>query len=87
MTLREKIFFFFRFIIPKTSRRVLNKFYFKDTLVKVSRAPEPTDILWTNIGSRRGRVRYIIASRIIVYVLIFISFAVLLLLKKSIKQT
>lgn len=86
MTFKEKFVLYFRFFIPNYSKSVLKDYYFNDSLIKVRKAPEPTDILWTNIGSTRKKWKYIIISELTVYFLIFVSFVVLLSLKKAIKK-
>ncbi|EAS05315.2 transmembrane protein, putative (macronuclear) [Tetrahymena thermophila SB210] len=86
LTYKEKFFRYFRVIFPKKSRQILNDYYFNNCFIKVRKAPEPTDILWTNIGSTRKKWKYIILSYIMTYFLILISFLVLLFLKKAIKR-
>jgi hypothetical protein len=51
MTYYEKFTKTFAFLNPEYARQVLSRFYLKNNLIRVKKAPQPSDILWNGIGT------------------------------------
>jgi len=64
----------------------LAKFKCNYYYLKIKQAPEPSDILWMNIGIQHKKINYRATSNIVIYSLVFILFLVLLSIKKIIKS-
>lgn len=86
LTAKERLINKLRMFAPANARKKLDHYYFLDQFIKVRKAPEPTDILWTNIGTTNGKCKHVLLSYFAVYSLIFVSFLILLSLKRGINK-
>ncbi|KRX05045.1 hypothetical protein PPERSA_06679 [Pseudocohnilembus persalinus] len=65
----------------------LKKFTVQHSLIKVEKAPEPSDILWKNVGSAKSKKKMRILSQVIVYSTLIGVCLVLVLIKKFLQDT
>ncbi len=64
----------------------LSKYQLKNKYIKIQPAPEPSDILWSNLQSSSHKTKWRATSYLISYGILAICAVILVIIKKVIKQ-